>query len=217
MSDYREIALRIAEIIISPDSVVGFMQGALSVPLDLGYMVYGYFDTESHYAHDRERVRIAYAIHKGVLNHDRIAESIQIIFNEFNKQATESRKNKIYSRALSSIAGRAIANSIISKKIATTILGRSGLLISLGGAGIGNILLAGGMAERCIRASEKLSVEEPEVYQLLRPMDYDLLYFLLEPALKPFIDALSVKRHHGTYAFNKILMFVEDELEKYYG
>ena len=189
MSDYREIAERIVKIIISPDTVVGFMDGVMSVPLDLGYMVYGYFDTESHYAYDRGRMRIAQAIRKGILSHDRIAHSIQIIFNEFDKQVTESDQNKIYSRVISSIVGRTVTNGFLASKI----------------------------TERSIRASEKLSIEEPEAYQLLRPMDYDLLYFLLEPALKPFIDALSVKRHQGTYAFNKILMLVEEELSRYYG
>lgn len=217
MSDYREIALRIAKIIISPDFVVGFMQGALSVPIDLGYMVYGYFDTESRYSHNRGRLRIAQALRKGILNHDRIADAVQTIFNEFNKQATENEQNKIYSRAISSLVGRILTNSKISARIATVIVGEISIVTKIGGGTIGSVLLLGGMTERCIRASEKLSAEEPKAYQLLRPMDYDLLYFLLEPALKPFIDALSVKRRQGTYAFNKILMVVEEELGSYRG
>lgn len=217
MSDYREIAERIARIIISPDTVIGFMDGVMSVPIDLGYMVYGYFDTESHYAHDRGRMRIAQAIHKGILSHDRIADAIQIIFTEFNNQVTESDQNKIYSRVVSSVAGRILTNSTVSARIAAVIAGGTFLHTKIGGGAIGSVFLLGGMTERCIRASEKLSIEEPEAYQLLRPMDYDLLYFLLEPALKPFIDALSVKRHQGTYAFNKILMLVEEELVNYHG
>ena len=217
MSDYREIAERIVKIIISPDTVVGFMDGVMSVPLDLGYMVYGYFDTESHYAYDRGRMRIAQAIRKGILSHDRIAHSIQIIFNEFDKQVTESDQNKIYSRVISSIVGRTVTNGFLASKISGEIIRPISLYMRFKGALAGNILLLGGMTERSIRASEKLSIEEPEAYQLLRPMDYDLLYFLLEPALKPFIDALSVKRHQGTYAFNKILMLVEEELSRYYG
>lgn len=57
MSNYEEIATRIAKIIISPDSVLGFIHGALSVPVDLGYMAYGVLDTESHYAHQTETIR----------------------------------------------------------------------------------------------------------------------------------------------------------------
>jgi hypothetical protein len=54
MSNYEEIATRIANIIISPDSVLGFINGAISVPVDLGYMAYGVFDTDSHYSHETE-------------------------------------------------------------------------------------------------------------------------------------------------------------------
>ncbi len=217
MSDYREIAERIVKIIISPDTVIGFMDGVMSVPIDLGYMVYGYFDTESHYAHDRGRMRIAQAIRKGILNHDRIADAVQIIFNEFNNQVTESDQNKIYSRAIFSLVGRIAANSKLASIVATAVLGKASFYIKGGWALGSNLLLIGGMTERSLRASEKLSVEDPQAYQLLRPMDYDLLYFLLEPILKPFMDALSVKRHQGAYAFNKILTLVEEELVSYRG
>ncbi len=38
MSTNMEIAKRIVKIIISPDSVIGFVHGMLSVPQDLGYL-----------------------------------------------------------------------------------------------------------------------------------------------------------------------------------
>lgn len=80
------------------------------------------------------------------------------------------------------------------------------------GGVIGNILLVGGMKERCIRASEKLSVEVPELYATLRLKDYDLLYFLFEPALSPFIDALSVRHQQGSPAFDRILKIVDSKV-----
>lgn len=41
MADIEGIARRIYNIIISPDTVTGLINGGLSVPLDYGYMVYG--------------------------------------------------------------------------------------------------------------------------------------------------------------------------------
>lgn len=32
--------------IISPDSAIGLVHGILSVPVDLGYLAYGFFDTD---------------------------------------------------------------------------------------------------------------------------------------------------------------------------
>lgn len=77
---------------------------------------------------------------------------------------------------------------------------------------IGNALLIGGMTERCIYTSEKLLKNNPEVYNALRTRNYDLLYFLVEPALNPFVEALNVKRMQGQQAFEKIIEMVEKEI-----
>lgn len=55
MNSYDEISTRIAEIIISPDSAIGFIHGILSVPVDLGYLAYGYLNTESRYSNQTEK------------------------------------------------------------------------------------------------------------------------------------------------------------------
>jgi hypothetical protein len=73
------------------------------------------------------------------------------------------------------------------------------------------------MKERCIRTSEQLSVDEPELYQMLRVKDYDLLYFMFEPALKPFVDALIVRRQQGIPAFDNILERVESKVSGGHG
>ncbi|WP_205951601.1 MULTISPECIES: hypothetical protein [unclassified Rahnella] len=46
MDNSEEIAQRITDIIISPDSAIGLVHGILSVPVDLGYLAYGFFDTD---------------------------------------------------------------------------------------------------------------------------------------------------------------------------
>lgn len=216
MDDYEDIATRIANVIVAPDSVLGFLHGVLSVPVDLGYLVYGYFDTDSHYAHETQRIRITQAIANGILDYDRIIDAIQIIFNQFNAHVSESQQNRIYSRTISSVTGRLVTSGIISKRIATVIAGHMSSFIKIQSGLTGGILLMGGMTERCIRTSEQLGVDEPDVYQVLRIKDYDLLYFLFEPALKPFIDVLSVRRMQGIPAFDSILGRVEDKIDGYY-
>lgn len=67
MSTYIDIAKRIAKIIVSPESAIGFINGALSVPQDLGYLTYGYFDTDSRYNRETERIRLIKAIRFGIL------------------------------------------------------------------------------------------------------------------------------------------------------
>ncbi|WP_025904028.1 hypothetical protein [Tatumella sp. UCD-D_suzukii] len=50
MDSYQEIARRIAKIILSPDSAIGFIDGVLSVPKDMGYLAFGFIDTDTRYS-----------------------------------------------------------------------------------------------------------------------------------------------------------------------
>lgn len=38
-----EIVERIVKVIVSPETVVGLLDGAMSVPVDFGYLALGYF------------------------------------------------------------------------------------------------------------------------------------------------------------------------------
>ncbi|WP_293548082.1 hypothetical protein [Pluralibacter sp.] len=68
------------------------------------------------------------------------------------------------------------------------------------------------MSERSIGKSEDLEPEAPEIYGLLRPHDYDLLYFLFEPAVKPLIEAVHLANTRGQPSFNEIVKNIEDKL-----
>lgn len=212
MKTYKDIAKRIAKIIISPETAVGFVDGVLSVPQDLGYLAYSYLDTDSRHSRDTERLRLIKAVRYGILQNENFIRTIETILNKFNQYMPESKRDKIYAKIGSSIFGRAITNSIISKKIATSIAQRSTLMVALRGGIVGNTLLAGGMAERSIYTSRRLQRTEPEIYYALRQRNHDFLYFLVEPALHPFIEALRVRRSQGEAAFNQILDLVEKEV-----
>lgn len=211
MSTYTEIAKRIANIIISPASAVGLIDGILSVPQDLGYLAYGYFDTDSRFTRETERFRLINAIRFGILQNENFIRTIEIVLDNFNQYVSESKRDNIYAKTGASVVGRAITNSFVSKKIATAIAQRSSLMISLRGV-LGNFLLAGGMAERSLYRSQSLKDSDPEIYYELRKKDYDFLYFLVEPALQPFIEALRVRRTQGSAAFTQIIEIIENEV-----
>ncbi|EAS4986500.1 MULTISPECIES: hypothetical protein [Enterobacterales] len=212
MSTYIDIAKRIAQIIISPETAVGFVHGVLSVPQDLGYLAYGFIDTDSRYNRETERIRLIKAIRFGILQNENFVRTIETVLNKFNQYVPEKKRDGIYAKIGASVVGRAITNSIISKKIATSIAQRSSLMVALRGGIVGNTLLAGGMAERSIYTSQRLQSTDPEIYYALRQRDYDFLYFLVEPALHPFVEALRVRRTQGETAFNQILDLVEKEV-----
>ncbi|MBK0098219.1 hypothetical protein IBT49_19715 [Erwinia sp. S63] len=212
MRSYQEIAKRIAKIILSPESALGFIDGILSVPTDIGYLAYGFIDTDSRNHRETERIRMMSAIRHGILENHNFMKTIETVLNAFNKSVPESKQNIIYSKTISSVAGRTITNSLIAGKIASIIAQRSSFLITLRGGIIGNTLLIGGMVERCIYTSERLQQYNPEIYNALRSRDLDLLYFLVEPALNPFVEALKVKKTQGQPAFERILDMIESEI-----
>ncbi|MDU0042860.1 hypothetical protein [Klebsiella pneumoniae] len=178
MADIEGIARKLYNIIISPDTVTGLINGGLSVPLDYGYLIYGIFDTDTRY---------------------------------------EPEQDRIYRSVVTSIVGR-ISTNIIASNIAKAVIEKTSFTyVVFKGKGnpiafLSTILLFGGMAERSIRTSDKLRNEAPEVYSLLRPRDYVLLYFLFADAVQPFVDAIHAGYTEGNPVFDKIMKRVEDHL-----
>lgn len=213
--DVKKIANRIYDIIVSPGIIPGLINGALTVPLDLGYLVTGYFDTDSRFAHQTQRIRMAEAIHNDILSYEHITNAVEKIFDKFDKYLSITQQDNVYRSVVSSIAGRLSTAKIISS-IGAAVLTR----VSFIGAKTANnwigrvtmLLLVGGMAERSISVSEELAIKSPEIYQLLRPHDYDLTYFLFEPAVKPFVEAIHIANQLGQPYFNKIIAIVESKL-----
>lgn len=211
-----DIAERIVSIILAPETVTGLINGATTVPLDLGYLVWGYFDTESRWEHQTQQIRITEAIRKDILNYEHITSAVEIIFKEFNKYLTINQQNKVYRGVAASILGRLTTAKIIAI-IGGAVLARFSFVSAKKGVSwVGKVtmlLMIGGMSERSIRTSERLAHDTPEIYKVLRPHDYDLTYFLFEPAVKPFVDAIHVGATRGQNYFDKIIEVVEGKLD----
>ena len=213
--DAKKVANRIYDIIVSPGIIPGLINGALTVPLDLGYLALGYFDTDSRFAHQTQRIRMAEAIHNDILNYEHITNAVKKIFERFNTYLTVSQQDSVYRTVVSSIAGRLAAANIISSIGAAVLTRVSFISAKQANNGIGKVtmlLLVGGMAERSISVSEALAIQAPETYELLRPHDYDLTYFLFEPAVKPFVEAIHIGNQLGQSHFNKIIEIVGHKL-----
>lgn len=190
MADTEGIARKLYNIITSPDTVTGLINGGLSVPLDYGYLIYGIFDTDTIYERETERIRMMTAIRHDILNYENIVNAVKLMFQLFNKYISESEQDRIYRSVVTSIVGR-ISTNIIASNIAKAVIEKTSFTyVVFKGKGnpiafLSTILLFGGMAERSIRTSDKLRNEAPEVYSLLIPRDYDLLYSLFADAVQP--------------------------------
>jgi len=157
------------------------------------------------------------AIKNDILNYENIVNAVNVIFKAFNRYLTEEEQDKIYRSVTTSIAGR-ISTNIIASTIAKHVIERTSFtfVVFKGKShpitALSTLLLFGGMAERSIRTSDRLKAEAPEVYQLLRPRDYDLLYFLFADAVQPFVDAIHAGYSEGKPVFNQIMKKVNEKL-----
>mgnify|MGYP000853270083 CR=1 FL=1 len=216
MNSIKEIAERLADIIINPNSAIGFAEGALSVPLDFGYLVWGVFDTDSRYHRETERIRLLAAVRRGFLNYEQLKEAIALALTEFEKRLTKKKKDGAYSKTVFSLIGRASANSYITTKITAAIIERVTFFVKMRNSiFLGNLLLLAGMAERSIRTSQQLAINNPEIYEVLRPCDSDLLYFLFESSITPFAQALQVRREPGEPAFDHLIDLANKKINGY--
>lgn len=111
MSNYREIAQRIVKILVSPELVFGFWNGVMSVPKDVGYLAYGFIDTDSRSFRENERIRMMTAIRYGILKNHNFIKTLEIVFEAFNQYVPEDKQNSFYSKTLFSVAGRATTNT----------------------------------------------------------------------------------------------------------
>jgi len=150
-----------------------FIHGILSVPGNIGYLAYGFLDTDNRYQRETEKIRMVRVVRNGIHENHNFMKTIETVLNIFNRMVPESRQNAIYSKTMASVAGRTLTNSLIAGRLATMIAQCSSFLVAVRGGLVGNALLIGGMAERCIYTSEKLLKNNPEVYNALRPQNYD--------------------------------------------
>lgn len=206
----ESIAKEIAKALKSPDFYMGMGDGAVGVFRDLGYLAYGYIDTDSRYVRSLEKERMIRALRRGVASREKLKAAIVATLSLFDKHVPEEKKDKIYHKSSGSLVGKSLTGTAImavAHKISNA--GRFGIFLSY------YTLLLGGMAERSVYRSLYLKRENPELYQDLKRDDLDLLYFLFEPFVKPFSDALIVRRTHGDKAFNELIDMVGEEVGKY--
>ncbi|ASM11633.1 hypothetical protein [Serratia marcescens] len=211
-----EIVERIVKVIVSPETVVGLLDGAMSVPVDFGYLALGIFDTSNRRKMEDERIRMMRAIKSGLLNYHQVIRTTKIIIDAFTAHIPKATQDKIFRGAGSASAGRMLTTSLISSRIVNSIISAGGAAMITRGAGVATsfTLMAGGMIERSIYKSIGLERMHSAVYYKLRSAgNLDFIYFLVQPYVDPFIEALAIRKNQGDAEFNRLLQNIEEKMK----
>ncbi|CAI0860191.1 hypothetical protein [Serratia quinivorans] len=210
--NYSEIAERIVKVTVSPGTAVGLAHGAMSVPLDLGYLALSIFDTSNRRRMETERIRLIGAIRSGILNYHQMKHAIRIIIDAFTSYIPKDMQDQVYRDILSSTAGRMLTSGVLAATIANQIIaaGGSAFLSKVATGSVGFALTSGGLLEHSIYKSLGLERDNASVYYKLRQTgNLDFLYFLIKSNMEPFVEALTVRNRYGEGEFIKILELLE--------
>lgn len=179
------------------------LTGALTLPTNLAYLGYEYFDTENRYSNANYHHRIAELIKDGIAQKTLTSRIIFIIIKKFMSEVDEDKlKNeamKLSGGFLEKIAVSELTGISLSKAVT------SGLVKGIvAGSVIGLGLSIGAESSRAIYTSRRLEQNNHYLYYLLRKAgNLDLAYFLVEDKMSAFVDACNLKSKNKN-EFNKV-------------
>ncbi|GAA3894209.1 hypothetical protein GCM10022405_19640 [Gibbsiella dentisursi] len=161
----------------------------MDIPEDLWSLTKDFFDTDNRWRNQTDKIRLMNLIKKGVTSED-VRRLMNIVIRKYlsglNEEQSKKMLIKIAGGQIGSLAFKAIFVNELISLFATRIIPK--FLVS---AGITGILSIGASVSRSIYASYELKDINQSVYNELRAAgDLDLLYFLLEEYINPYLQAI---------------------------
>lgn len=178
---------------------------------DVGYLTYEYFDSDNRGRNKNETIRLIKTLKKGSFR-VRITDIVKIVASEFTSYIPEKILELVPGK-LGKMTGDIFINKVLMQDMTSLLANK--LLNRIGvNAIFSTALLLGGARARAIYASQRLFNESPKIYYRLKDSgDLDLLYYIVEDHLEPFIEAISIaKKNPGE--FENIVLTVVDGLSQ---
>ncbi|WP_306699972.1 hypothetical protein [Enterobacter roggenkampii] len=181
-------------------------QGMLSFPVSMYYLGYDFMDTTHRHSNFDDRVRMANMLKRGISVHQEAQKIVNAVIREFMSKVNMDSIQGIAQNFTGVMAGKFIFAELTGVKLGAAVSSR--IMTSFtAGVVIGSALTIGAETSRAIYTARKLENQNPALYYRLKSMgDLDLLYFLVEDKLKPFLDACSVA-DVNKHEFNEVCKY----------
>lgn len=181
-------------------------QGMLSFPVSMYYLGYDFMDTTHRHSNFDDRVRMANMLKRGISVHQEAQKIVNAVIREFMSKVNMDSIQGIAQNFTGVMAGKFIFAELTGVKLGAAVSTR--IMTSFAaGVVIGSALTIGAETSRAIYTARKLENQNPALYHRLKSMgDLDLLYFLVEDKLKPFLDACSVA-DVNKHEFNEVCKY----------
>lgn len=208
MDSAKSLAKRMLKSLDVGDS--GFLasvaQGMLSFPVSMYYLGYDFMDTTHRHSNFDDRVRMANMLKRGISVHQEAQKIVNAVIREFMSKVNMDSIQGIAQNFTGVMAGKFIFAELTGVKLGAAVSTR--IMTSFAaGVVIGSALTIGAETSRAIYTARKLENQNSALYYRLKSMgDLDLLYFLVEDKLKPFLDACSVA-DVNKHEFNEVCKY----------
>ncbi|CAI1557779.1 MULTISPECIES: hypothetical protein [Serratia] len=174
------------------------VSGFIEIPEDLWMLTRDFFDSDNRWRNQTDRIRLITLIKKGLTSED-VRRLLNIVIRKYLTGLTEEQSKDLLLKKAGRTSGNmafkmVFVNELISLFVSKII---PRFLVS---AGMTGVLSIGASVSRSIYSSYELRKLNQNIYNELRAAgDLDLLYFLVDDNIKPFIDAINYQGSHGAY------------------
>ncbi|MBS9433265.1 hypothetical protein [Photorhabdus hainanensis] len=192
MDGAKEIAEKMVSAINDDSSwLTGFAEGILDIPVDFYYLGYDYLDTDHRWDNENDKYRFVGLVKSEAITLNNLERVIQIIFEDYLGKLSEEQKQRLIETKAGKMFGGMISKYAIFRGSLGAFFGTKwftkfgGSITFIGTLGIG------ASVSRAIYTSRELAQTNPTLYmQLRREGNLDLLYFLVESKMEPYVRAL---------------------------
>lgn len=180
----------------------GILDGLASIP-ESAYLSgvrtwdsLGLIDRQTRARNEIENERFFHMLKSMATSESPLRQLVSTVITDFYNKLDEQGKQAINDKlnyADAKMGSRVGAQAFITQKIAEMIIQRVRMkkitqrLIRVGSAFTFNIIMIQGIIEESARASRRMQSCYPETYYKVSPMNLDMVYFLAERELEPYL------------------------------
>lgn len=193
MDSAHTLARRMLDAVnISNALVEGIIKGLIAFPVDMYYLGHRMLDNENTRLNEDDTYRLAWLVKSGAANRKGLEETARPFLQMFFNRVDYKNFYHAGEYAVGSLAGKAGFTTITGINPGKLISNR--LCVAAASSLVFGIIIAiGGESARAIYTSRALALKYPVIQRELKAKgNLDLLYFLVEERVQPFIDACEI-------------------------
>lgn len=188
--------------------MVSALSGFMSIPGDLYALTKDFLDSDHRWDNETDRIRLLTMLKKGATSDD-LKRLLEIVIKQYVHRLNEDQCERLLLKLGGKSAGSFAFKMVFINQIVELFFSRV-IPKFLFSAGMTGMITIGASVSRSIYSARDLSKKNFEVYSMLRASgDLDLLYFVLQDYIDPYLDAIGLENVKSPQAETVFDLFLE--------